>query len=66
MVLGPLLYVLYTAPLFSVIARPLINLHQYADDLPLYMCVPPSEASIATNHLDKGILDVKTKNQAES
>ena len=51
-VLGPLLYVLYTAPLSNVIASHQVNFHQYADDLQLYMCVPPAEASIATDRLE--------------
>ena len=51
-VLGPLLYVLYTAPLFNVIAQHRVDAHQYADDLQLYLCVPPAEASVAADRLD--------------
>ena len=48
-VLGLLLYVLDTAPLFHVTAQHQVDSHRYADDLQLYLCVPSSEASVATN-----------------
>jgi len=47
-VLGPLLHILYTAPLFNIIAQQRVNAHQYADDLQLYLRVPPAEASLLT------------------
>jgi len=40
--LGPLLYTLYTAPLFDFVAQHRVNAHQYADDLQLHLCVPPA------------------------
>ena len=58
-VLGPLLYVLYTAPLSNVITRHQVNLHQYADDLQLYTSVLPTEVSIATDRLDACLVDVE-------
>ena len=58
-VLGPLLFVLYTAPLFNIIAQHQVDAHQYADDLQLYLCVPPSEASVATDRLDACLVDVE-------
>ena len=36
-VLGPLLYLLYTAELALVVARHGLNLHQYADDTQVYV-----------------------------
>jgi len=56
-VLGPLLYILYTTPLFDIIAQHRVNAHQYADDLQLYLYVPP--ASIATDCLDACLIDVE-------
>jgi len=50
-VLGPLLYILYTAPLFDIIAKNQVNAYRYADDLQLHICVPPAEATIATDRL---------------
>ncbi len=58
-VLGPLLYVLYTAPLFDVIARHQVDVHQYADDLQLYLCVPPAEAAITADRLNACLVDVE-------
>ena len=59
-VLRPLLYVLYTNLLFNVIVQHQVDAHQYADDLQLYLCVPPSEASAATDRLDASLVDVET------
>jgi len=56
--IGPMLYFIYTAPLFDIIAQRRVNAHQYADDLQLYLCVPLAEASIATDCLD-GFVDVE-------
>jgi hypothetical protein len=58
-VLGPLLYVLYTAPLFDVIAQHRVNVHQYADDLQLHLCVPPAEAAAAADRLNACLVDVE-------
>jgi Reverse transcriptase (RNA-dependent DNA polymerase) len=51
-VLGPLLNVIYTTPLLSVFAKHRIDAHQYADDLQLYLCVPPAEASVGACLVD--------------
>ena len=58
-VLGPLLYVLYTAPMFQVIAQYRVYTHQYADDIQLYLCVPLTEAAVAAARLDACLVDVK-------
>jgi len=44
---------------FDIIAQHRVNAHQYADDLQLYLCVPPAEASIATDRLDARLVDVE-------
>ena len=46
-VIGPLLYVLYTAELSEVITRHGLNVHQYADDTQLYLSVLSDHASVA-------------------
>jgi len=68
-VLGPLLYVLYTAPLFNIIAQHRVDVHQYADDIQLYLTVslsmPPNEeedeaaAAAAAERLSACIIDVE-------
>jgi len=40
-VLGPLLYVLYTAELFHIVARHRLRLHMYADDCQVYLSTRP-------------------------
>jgi len=57
-VLGPLPYILYTAPLFDITVQYQVNTHQYADDLQLYICMPLAEATIATDHLAACLVDV--------
>jgi len=46
-VLGPLLYVLYTAELFDVVARHRLRLHMYADDSQVYVSTPANNAAAA-------------------
>jgi len=46
-VLGPLLYVLYTAELFDVVARHQLRLHMYADDSQVYVSAPANNAAAA-------------------
>ena len=48
-VLGPLLYLLYTAELERLILRHGLHIHQYADDSQVYNSVPVSDARIAVH-----------------
>jgi len=57
-VLGPLLYVLYTAELHQLVERHGVNLHQYADDCQLYLSTPVSDAAAAVNKLSACLTDV--------
>jgi len=48
-ILGPLLFVLYTAQLSQVVAAHGLTLHQYADDCQVYMTTSLSDASTAVS-----------------
>jgi len=50
-VLGPLLYVLYTAELHQLVERHGVNLHQYADECQLYLSTFVSDAAAAVSKL---------------
>ena len=54
-VLGPLLYVLYTAELVLVVDR----LHQYADDTQVYISTPASDAEAAVRRLSACLVDIE-------
>jgi len=41
-VLGPLLYVLYTAKLHQLVQQHSVTMHQYADDCQFYVSTPVS------------------------
>jgi hypothetical protein len=43
-VLGPLLFLLYTAELFDVVAECGLSAHTYADDTQVYLSVPTADA----------------------
>jgi len=58
-VIGPLLYVQYTAELSEVIERHELNVHQYADDSQLYLSVLSDDESVAVERLDACLVDVK-------
>ena len=45
--LGPLLFLLYTAELFDVVAECGLSAHTYTDDTQVYLSVPAAEASTA-------------------
>ena len=58
-VLGPLLYVLYTATLFHVIAQHGVDVPQYADDIQLYLSVLLVDAAVAVDRLSACLVDVE-------
>jgi len=57
-VLGPLLYILYTAELEHVVAQHGMRLHQYADDSQLYIHVTVSDTAVAVQCLAACVSDV--------
>ena len=46
-VLGPLLFILYTAELFSIIERLGLTAHSYADDTQVYISIPAVDSELA-------------------
>ena len=50
-VLGPLLYLLYTAPISDVIASCQLNYHLYADDTQLYLAFKTDDAHLAADRI---------------
>ena len=56
--MGPLLYVLYTAELFDVVARHRLRLHMYADDRQVYVSTPANDAVAAVDRLTACIADI--------
>ena len=59
--LGPLLYLLYTAPLCDVLKRHDMSCHLYADDSQIYMSFQPSrpgEPEYSKSKVETCILDV--------
>ena len=57
-VLGPLLFVLYTAELSEVVAAYGLTLHQYADNCQIYIATPASDASSAVIRLQECLCQV--------
>ena len=58
-VLGPLLYILYTAELALVVARHGLNLHQYADDTQVYISTSTANAEAAVGRLATCLVDIE-------
>ena len=57
-VLGPLLFLLYTAELFEVINRNGLVAHSYADDTQVHLSVPASESSVAARQFSECIEEI--------
>jgi len=58
-VLGPLLYVLYTAELALVVDRHGLSLHQYADDTQVYTSTPAGNAKAAVRRFTACLVDIE-------
>ena len=50
-VLGPLLYVLFTTDILQIVARRGLNIHQYADDIQIYINTSVGDAAKAVDRL---------------
>ena len=59
-VLGPILFVLYTTPLSSVIRQHAVNHHLFADDTQLLQSCKPTEIATLTQTLQTCTVDIKT------
>ena len=57
-VLGPLLFILYTTPLSTLLSASSVDHHLYADDTQLYMSFSPTQFSISVDRLQSVFSDV--------
>jgi hypothetical protein len=57
-VLGPLLFVLYTAGLSQLVASHGLDLHQYADDCQVYASTPVDDVTAAVDRFARCLVDV--------
>ena len=57
-VLGPILFVLYTAEISRVVAQHGLKFHQYADDCQIYVATSVSEVHSAIDQLSRCLHDV--------
>jgi len=55
-VLGPLLFLLYTAELFDIIARAGLTGHCYANDMQVYISAPATSASTTVHKQTRGVV----------
>ena len=58
-VLGPLLYVLYTAELACVIANHGLKMHQYADDIQVYISTTVNDAAATVDRFAACLVDIE-------
>jgi len=58
-VLGPILFLLYTAELFNVMAECGLTAHSYADDTQVYISTPASDHSDAMRRLSERITRIR-------
>jgi len=57
-VLGPILFVLYTAKIGRIVAQHWLQFHQYADDCQIYIATPVSAVHSAIDQLSRCLHDV--------
>jgi hypothetical protein len=57
-VLGPLLFVLYTAELSAIIKRHGLTPHCYADDIQMYLSAPAADADVIAHHVADCIAEI--------
>jgi len=57
-VLGPILFVLYTAEIDGIVAQHGLEFHQYADDCQIYVATSVSAVHSAIDQLSRSLHDV--------
>jgi len=64
-VLGPILFIIYTADLAPIVAEHGLSLHQYADDSQIYGSCPPAATSTLSTDISVAVDNISSTNRLQ-